>query len=213
MIRVVVADDHAIVRAGLRALLDAEADVQVVAEAGDGREALAAVEKHHPDVLLVDLSMPGCNGVEAVRQVRDAVPATRILVLSMHAAPDYVRPALRAGALGYLVKGSGLDDLLRALRAVAAGERFLGPDAARVARNDLAASDDNVDPLDSLTRREREVLQLVAEGRTNREIGAALDISPKTADAHRTRVMQKLDLHDAQALTRFAIRRGLISSE
>jgi DNA-binding NarL/FixJ family response regulator len=213
MIRVVIADDHAIVRAGLRALLDAEADVQVVAEAGDGRAAVAAVEKHHPDVLLVDLSMPGCNGVEAVRQVRETVPATKILVLSMHAAPDYVRPALRAGALGYLVKGSGLDDLLRALRAVAAGERFLGPDAARVARSELAARDDEVDPLDSLTRREREVLQLVAEGRTNREIGTALGVSPKTADAHRTRVMQKLDLHDAQALTRFALRRGLISSE
>ncbi len=207
-IRVVVADDHAIVRAGLRAVLDAAGDVQVVAEAADGRAAVEAVERLRPDVLLVDLSMPGLNGVEAVRRVRASTPSTRVLVLSMHAAPEYVRPALRAGALGYLVKGSGLDDLLPALRRVAAGLRFLGPEAAR-----LAEQPDVGDDLDLLTPREREVLQLVAEGRTNREIAATLGLSPKTVDAHRTRVMQKLDLHDAQALTRYALRRGLISEE
>jgi len=210
VIRVVVADDHAIVRAGLRALLDAAGDVTVVAEAADGRAAVEAVERLRPDVLLLDLSMPGLNGVEALRRVREGAPRTRVLVLSMHAAPEYVRPALRAGALGYLVKGAGLDDLLAALRAVAAGRRFLGPEAERVAAR---AGADESDDLDRLTPREREVLQLVAEGRTNREIASALGLSPKTVDAHRTRVMQKLDLHDAQALTRYALRRGLISGE
>lgn len=214
MIRVVLADDHAIVRAGIRAVLAAEGDITVVAEAGDGRAAVEAVQRHRPDVLLIDLSMPGWNGVEAIRRAREASPSTRVLVLSMHAAPDYVRPALRAGASGYLVKGAGLDDLLRALRAVSSGDRFYGPEAERVIALDAEhVGDQRGDDLSRLTAREREVLQLVAEGRTNREIGIALGVSPKTVDAHRTKVMQKLDLHDAQALTRFAIRRGVISGE
>ncbi len=214
MIRVVMADDHAIVRAGIRALLAAEGDVVIAAEAADGRAAVEAVERTHPDVLLMDLSMPGWNGVEAIRRAREVSPSTRVLVLSMHAAADYVRPALRAGASGYLVKGAGLDDLLRALRAVAAGERFFGPEATRVVELDAAdLAHRGADDLERLTPREREVLQLVAEGHTNREIAAALGLSPKTVDAHRTKVMQKLDLHDAQALTRFALRRGLISGE
>ena len=215
MIRVVIADDHAVVRAGLRSLLGVEGDIAVLFEASDGRDAVDAVARLQPDVLLIDLSMPGWNGVEAIRRARAVSPATRVLVLSMHAAPDYVRPALRAGAHGYLVKGAGLDDLLRALRAVAAGERFFGPEAERVIALDAEhlAGDDRGEDLDRLTAREREVLQLVAEGLTNREIGAALGVSPKTVDAHRTKVMQKLDLHNAQALTRFAVRRGLISGE
>jgi DNA-binding NarL/FixJ family response regulator len=215
MIRVVIADDHAIVRAGIRALLASEGDITVAAEASDGRAAVAAVERARPDVLLVDLSMPGWNGVEAIRRAREVSPSTRVLVLSMHAAPDYVRPALRAGAHGYLVKGAGLDDLLRALRAVAAGERFFGPEAERVIQLDATdlAGDRGHDDLERLTPREREVLQLVAEGHTNREIGVALGVSPKTVDAHRSRVMQKLDLHDAQALTRFALRRGLVAGD
>jgi len=212
VIRVVVADDHAIVRAGVRALLAAEPDMLVVGEAGDGRDAIAKLTRAAPDVLIIDLSMPGMNGVEAIARARAAAPATRVLVLSMHAAPDYVRPALRAGAHGYVVKGAGLDDLVRAVRAVAAGERFLGPEAARVAAADLGAADER-DDLARLTPREREVLQLVAEGRTNREIAARLGLSPKTVDTHRTSLMNKLDLHDAQALTRFAVRHGLVARD
>ena len=212
MIRVVVADDHAIVRAGLRALLGAQPDFTVVAEAADGRAAAAEVERHRPDVLLLDLTMPGWNGIDALARVRAACPGTRVVVLSMHAAPEYVRPALRAGAEGYVVKGAGLEDLVEAVRTVAAGGRFLGPEARRVVEGD-AGHDDAADDLDRLTPREREVLKLVAEGHTNREIGALLGVSPKTVDTHRTNVMQKLDLHDAPSLTRFALRRGLIASE
>jgi DNA-binding NarL/FixJ family response regulator len=213
VIRVVVADDHAIVRAGVRSLLEREADVRIVAEAEDGRAAVEQVEKHRPEVLLIDLSMPGSNGVEAITRVRKLAPTTRVLVLSMHAAPEYVRPALRAGAHGYVVKGSGLDDLVSAVRAIAAGERFLDAKANEVALTDELSPGAMTDDLDRITPREREVLQLVAEGHTNREISEALGISPKTVDTHRMSVMRKLGIHDAQALTRFALRRGLISPE
>ncbi len=215
MIRVVIADDHAVVLAGLRAVLRAAGDLEVVAEAADGRAAIDAVVRERPDLLLLDLSMPGLNGVEALRRVRELAPATRVVVLSMHAAPEYVRPALRAGAAGYLVKGPGLEDLVRALRAVAAGERFLGPEARRVVEADAldGGAARPVDDLERLTAREREVLQLVAEGLTNREIAERLGVAPKTVDTHRTRLMQKLDLHDTAALTRYALRRGLISDE
>jgi len=212
LIRVVIADDHTIVREGLRSLLSAEADVEVVGEAADGRGALEAVQRLRPEVLLLDLSMSGLNGVEALRRLAQCAPKTRVLVLSMHAGGDYVRPAVRAGAAGYLVKGAGLDHLLRALRAVAAGERYFGPEAqaALAAPLELGRADDS---LERLTSREREVLQLVAEGLSNKDIGARLGISPKTADAHRTHIMRKLDLHDARALTLYAVRRGLIGDD
>jgi len=207
-LRVVISDDHAIVRAGIRALLSHEPDVQIVAEASDGRGAVAAVQRHAPDVLLIDLSMPGANGVEAIAQVHSIAPSTRVLVLSMHAAPEFVRPAIRAGAHGYVVKGAGLDELVNALRTVASGGRFYDPSIESLASSSGADPDD---PFTSLTHREREVLQLVAEGHSNREIAQALGLSPKTVDAHRTNLMRKLDLHDAQALTRFAVRHGLVA--
>jgi two-component system response regulator NreC len=215
VITVLIADDHAIVRAGLVALLSAQPDIRIVGEAGDGRAALEQVERLRPDVLLLDLSMPGCNGVEALRRLKAMTPSTRVLVLSMHAAPEYVRPALAAGAAGYVVKGAGLEDLVGALRTVAAGGQFLGPEARRVVEASALdpRADASADDLERLTPREREVLQLVAEGHTNREIGDILGCSPKTVDAHRTHLMQKLDLHDAQAVTRYAMRRGLISTE
>ncbi len=215
MIRVVIADDHGIVLAGLRAVLAAEPDIAVLAEATDGRAAIAAVQQQQPDLLVVDLSMPGLNGVEVIRRLHELCPATRVVVLSMHAAPEYVRPALRAGAAGYLVKGSGLEDLVRALRVVAAGGTFLGPEAERVVQREdpRRGASEPPDALDRLTAREREVLQLVAEGRTNREIAGLLGVTLKTVDTHRTRLMHKLDLHDTAALTRFAMRRGLISEE
>ena len=214
-IRLVLTDDHAVVRAGLRALFSAHPDLEVVGEAADGREALELCDRLRPDVLLLDLSMSSFNGIEALRRVRSSFPLTRVLVLSMHATPEYVRPALKAGATGYVVKGAGLDSLVEAVRAVAAGDGFLGPEASRVVQGDLDHPPPAGDagPMEKLTPREREVLQLVAEGHTNREISSLLGVSPKTVDAHRTNLMAKLDLHDAQALTRFAVRCGLISSE
>jgi RNA polymerase sigma factor (sigma-70 family) len=215
VIRVVIADDHGIVLAGLRAVLAAEPDIAVLAETTDGRAAIAAVEEHAPDLLVVDLSMPGLNGVEVIRRLHELRPATRVVVLSMHAAPEYVRPALRAGAAGYLVKGSGLEDLVRALRVVASGGTFLGPEAQRVIQREDPRRSEREPPeaLDRLTAREREVLQLIAEGRTNREMATLLGVTPKTVDTHRTRLMHKLDLHDTAALTRFAMRHRLISEE
>jgi DNA-binding NarL/FixJ family response regulator len=209
MMRVVIADDHTIVRQGLRSLLSASGGVVVVGEAADGREALAVLERLQPELLLLDLSMPGLNGVEALRRVKEVSPRTRVLVLSMHAGQDYVRPAVRAGAAGYLVKGAGLDHLLEALQVVAAGGTFFGPEAEAVLAA-TAPGQSVEDSLELLTAREREVLQLVAEGKSNRDIGELLGISPKTADAHRTNIMRKLDLHDAQALTRYAVGRGLV---
>lgn len=209
MISVVVADDHAIVRAGVRALLGAEPDVTVLAEAENGHQAVAAVERCSPDVLLLDLSMSHANGLEAIWQVRRKKPGTRVLVLSMHETAEYVGPALRAGAHGYVVKGAGLQDLVRALRAVAAGERYLAEGAERF----LLESADRSDISKLLTPREREVLQRVAEGQTNRQIASELGLSPKTVDTHRSSLMRKLDLHDVQALTRFAMRHGLLGRE
>ena len=212
MIRIVIADDHAIVRAGVRAILSTKGDVTIAAEAADGRAALDAVAQHRPDVLVIDLTMPELNGMEAIGRVRALSPATKVLVLSMHAAPEFVRPALRAGALGYVVKGAGLDDLVTAIRTVAAGERFLDAQANASSLNE-DFEPESADDLERLTPREREVLQLVAEGFTNREIGERIGIAAKTVDVHRTSLMKKLDLHSAAALTRFALRRGLISHE
>ena len=211
MIRVLIADDHAIVRAGLQALLSAQPDIEVVGEAQDGREALEQVARLQPDVLLLDLSMDLLNGVETIKRLGEAHAHTRVLVLSMHATADYVRPAARAGAFGYLVKGAGLKHLLEALRCVAAGEHFWSPTVAHLVAAPSSVPSSQTE-LDRLTPREREVLQLVAEGRTNREIAVLLGLSPKTIDTHRTKSMQKLDLHDTPAVTRFAIRCGLISA-
>lgn len=213
MIRIVVADDHAIVRTGIRTLLESAGDMTLVAEASDGRAALEAVTRHRPDVLLLDLTMPELNGLEVISRARTASPRTAVLVLSMHAAPEFVRPALRHGARGYVVKGSGLDDLIRAIRVVASGGTFLESSAASVAEADEMDPGRPADDLEHLTPREREVLQLIAEGHTNKEIGQRLGLSVKTVDVHRTNIMKKLDLHSAQALTRFAIRRGLVDLE
>ncbi len=215
-IRVVLADDHLIVRQGLRALLEASGGFEVVAEASEGAEAVEAVERERPEVVVLDLSMAGLNGLEALRRIKASVPKTRVLILSMHATNEYVRAALRSGADGYIVKGSGISDLSDALRSVVAGRRFLSPQVERAALLDLldGPSDrKDQDPLSQLTPREREVLQLIAEGHSNKSIAHKLNLSIKTVDGHRTRVMSKLDLHEATALTRFAIRHGLVSSD
>jgi DNA-binding NarL/FixJ family response regulator len=214
VIRVAIADDHAIVRAGLRALLACETDMVLVAMAADGMEAIDIAARLSIDVFLVDLSMPVLDGVEVIARIRTVAPRTRILVLTMHAMPEFVRPALRAGAHGYVVKGTGLDDLITAIRAVHVGERFLDPAAAVVMQEEQAlgfGANAPKDDLDRLTPREREVLRMIATGHTNRSVAAALGLSPKTVDSHRTNLMRKLGVHDAQGLTRFALRTGLIA--
>jgi DNA-binding NarL/FixJ family response regulator len=216
VIRVLICDDHAIVRSGVRALLEREPDLAIVGEAGSHGEALSQLARLSVDVVLLDLSMPNANGTNTIRHILLTSPATRVLVLSMHAAPEYVRPALRAGAMGYVVKGSGLVDLLQSVRAVAGGQRFLDAEARHAAATPTSSRFDagaDEDALDRLTPREKEVLQLVAEGCTNRQIAEALHLSPKTVDTHRTSFMRKLDLHDVQGVIRFALRRGLISPE
>lgn len=206
-IRVLVVDDHAVVRAGIRALVSSEPDLEVVDEAGDASEGLRLAKRWTPDVAMVDLSMPGPQGVELIERLRAHVPRTRILVLSMHTARASVRAALAAGAHGYVVKGAGLDDLAVALRTVASGERFLDPMVSEAAEDEQPEGG-----VTSLTAREREVFVRVAAGRTNREIGAELGVSPKTVDVHRSNLMRKLGVHDAQSLTRLAIRHGYLTS-
>lgn len=208
-IRVLVVDDHAVVRAGIRALVSCEDDLEVVDEAGDAAEALARAKQHTPDVAMVDLSLPGPQGVELIGQLRAAVPRTRVLVLSMHTGRALVRAALSAGAHGYVVKGAGLDDLAVALRTVARGEAFLDPAIRDAAEG--GGAEEGEGGLPALTAREREVFVRVAEGRTNREIGAELGVSPKTVDVHRSNLMRKLGAHDAQTLTRLAIRHGFLA--
>lgn len=207
MIHLVVADDHAVVRAGLRAVLANEPDFALVAEASDATTACAEILRHRPEVLLLDWELPG-EGRVVLERVRTDSPATRVCIFSMHHDGTTIRDALGGGALGYVVKGAGIEQLVTALRAVASGKRFLDDEAEAGLRAGPEPSNDA--EWERLTPRERWVLRRVAEGRTNREIAAELSLSPKTVDTHRTNVMRKLGVHDAQALARFAVRRGLL---
>jgi len=207
MIRVLVADDHAIVREGLRALLSREPDLQVVAVAGDGHEALRLAQETRPDVAALDLSMPLLNGLEAARQMAAWERGPRTILLTMHADDRYVLEAIRAGVRGYVLKKQAAADLVRAIREVASGAVYLSPTISAVVTDAIRTPAPA--PELRLTPREREVLQLVAEGKRTKEIATILGVSVKTADAHRTRLMQKLDLHDVAGLTRYAIRQGL----
>jgi two-component system response regulator NreC len=215
MTDIVLADDHKVVRQGLRALLEAESDFRVVGETGDGLEAVQLVERLKPDVLVLDLMMPGLSGLEVTRQVGRLSPQTRVVVLSMHASQAYVLEALRNGAAGYVLKESSTEDLVRALREVTAGRRYLSaPLSERAIEAYVQMSQEaTLDPYETLTNREREVLHLVAEGHTNVEIAARLSISPRTAETHRANLMRKLDLHTQTDLIRFALRRGIIPME
>lgn len=206
---VLLVDDHAVVRQGFRMILSAEPDFEVIGEAANGREAIAQAELLHPDIVLMDVSMPELNGIEATRRIIAISPRTRILALSMHRDSVYVREILRAGASGYLLKEAGDSDLLAAIRAVAQGQGYLSP-----AVSDAVLSDYRkhvTDPIDLLTTREREVLQMIAEGKTNKEIATALVLSTYTVESHRGRIMEKLNLHSAGELVRFAFRNGLIT--
>ena len=209
---IVLADDHRIVRQGLHALLAAEADFKVVGEAGDGREALEQVKSLAPDVLVLDLMMPGLNGLEVARQLHKHTPKVGVVVLSMHDDEGFVLEALANGVSAYVLKDSNSSDLIQAVREVAAGRRYLSPPLSdRVIETYLQmAKVGTMDKHETLTTREREVLQLSAEGHTNSEIAARLGISTRTAETHRSHVMHKLGLHTQADLIRYALRRGII---
>lgn len=208
MIRILLVDDHAVVRQGFRMILGAQPDMEIVGEAGNGREAISQAAEFQPDVVVMDVAMPELNGIEATRRMAESSPRARVLALSMHKDSVYVREILRAGAKGYLLKESIDVDLLTAVRAVAKGEGYLSPAVSEAVLTDYRKH--VTDPLDLLSSREREVLQLIAEGKTNKEIAGALNLSVYTVDAHRGRIMDKLNLHSAGELVRFAVRKGLI---
>lgn len=215
-IRVLVADDHAIIREGLRIMLGSQQDMEVVAAAANGREANRLVDEQKPDVAVMDISMPELNGIEAIQQILPRYPRMGVVVLSIHETKPYVLRALKAGAKGYLIKETAGLEVAEAVRAVHRGERYLSQRIADLLMTtsfrNLEASTD-VNPLEMLSPREREILQLVAEGKTSQEIAERLSISPKTVDTYRSRLMHKIGVDDVAGLVKFAIRQGVISLE
>jgi DNA-binding NarL/FixJ family response regulator len=212
-VRILLADDHTVVRQGLRKLLEERADWEVVAEAGDGREAVRLAEQHQPDVAILDVAMPLLNGIEATRQITKRVPGTRVLVLSMHADEAYVTQILQAGATGYLLKDSADVDLWKAVEEVAQGRSFFSPGIARVMLDDYVrqlADKGVTDRYEALSEREREIFQLIAEAKPNKEIAALLSVSTSTVETHRAHIMEKLDLHSAAEIVLYGVRRGVI---
>jgi len=212
-IRVLIVDDHAIVRAGVRLLLQAEPDIEVVGEASDGEGAIAQTEALQPDVVLMDLAMPGISGLEAGREIKRLWPHVHVLALTMHRSDDYFFRMLEAGASGYVLKGADPADLITAVRTVHQGEVFLYPSMAKKLVSDYLVrvqSGEERASYDGLTDREREVLRLIAEGNTTAEIAQMLHVSPHTVQSHRRAIMEKLNLHDRVELVKYAIRRGLI---
>ena len=207
-IRILLADDHAVVRQGFKMILAEQADMEIVGEAGNGRETVELAEQLKPDVVVMDVAMPELNGIEATRRLGESVPHARVVALSMHKDSVYVREMLRAGARGYLLKDSVAGDLVSAVRAVASGEGYISPAVSNAVLDDYRRHVTN--PIDLLTSREREVLQMLAEGKTNKEIATVLDLSVYTIDAHRGRIMEKLNVHSINELVRFAVRNGLI---
>jgi len=213
-IRVLLADDHALVRAGIRALVQNLAGVEVVAEAVDGREALALVKQHDPDVVLMDISMAGLNGLEAAARMAKDHPNTRVIILSAHSNEEYVCQALRAGAAGYLLKDAGTAELDLAVKAVARGETYLSPAVSKhVIADYMRRVGGESGSLELLTPRQREILQLIAEGQTTKQIANTLHISVKTVETHRMQLMERVDIHDVPGLVRFAIRMRLVQPE
>jgi len=212
-IRILLADDHTIVRDGLRALLERQADMSVVAEAADGRECVQLAEQHSPDVVIMDVAMPEMNGIEAARRILSANPKMSVLILSMHRDESYVLRALRAGARGYLLKDSPRDDVLTAIRTVAAGRSYLSRQVSQILQEDYVRQLESrglEDSYDLLTDREREILQLLAEGKANKEVANLLNISPTTVETHRAHILQKLSLHSTADLILYAVRKRII---
>lgn len=213
-IRVLLADDHTLVRAGIRGLVAALPDVEVVSETGDGQEALRLAETLRPDVVLLDIGMPSLNGLEVAARLAKSDPAIRVVILSMHMSEEYVLQALRAGAAAYLLKGSAVAELEVAIRAVARGETYLSPAVSkRVVDEYVTRIGNATDPLAALTPRQREILQLVAEGQTNKEIAQRLGLSHRTVEVHRNQLMKRLAVHDVAGLVRFAVRVGLVEGD
>ncbi len=207
MIKILLADDHTIVRQGLKLILSSQPDFQVIGEAANGREVVELAEKLHPDIVLLDVAMPELNGIEATRRMMEANGRLRILVLSMHKESVYVREILKAGARGYLLKDVIDTELLNAVRSVARGDGYISPAVSGALLSDYRQN--VTDPADLLTNREREVLQLIAEGKTNKEVATKLNLSVYTVDSHRGKIMEKLNLHSTGELVRFAIKHGL----
>lgn len=213
-IRILLADDHTLVRQGFRKILEDRPDWEVVAEASDGRDAVRQAAAVEPDVAVLDIGMPLLNGIEATRQITRRHPGIRVLILSMHADEAYIIQALKAGARGYLLKDSADVELIRGIAAVAAGKSYFSPAVSKIMLDDYVrrmAEKGIVDRFDSLSEREREVFQLIAEGHSNKEIADLLFVSPATVETHRAHVLQKLDVHNTAELVLYAVRRGVIS--
>lgn len=212
---IALADDHDVVRQGLRALIERERGLSVIGEAADGLEAVEMVERLRPQILVLDLMMPGLNGLEVARRVSRRWPQTRVIVFSMYASEAYVLEALRNGASGYVLKEAGASHLLHAIREVAAGRRYLSPPFSDQAVEAYVARSrsEPLDPYDRLTAREREVLHLAAEGRSNREVAQRLSISPRTAETHRATLLRKLGLRNQTELVRYALQRGILARD
>lgn len=213
-IRVLVADDHTIIRSGLRLLLEREAGFEVVGEAADGRQAVELAETTQPDVVMLDIAMPNLNGIEAARQIAAKLPKTHIIILSMHSDEGYVLKALKAGARGYLLKDSAESDIINAIRAVNEGKAFFSPEISKMMVDDYMRQLQHrgvEDSYELLTTREREVLQLLAEGKSNKEIATLLNLSLYTVETHRGNILEKLNLHSLPELILYAVRKGVIS--
>jgi two-component system response regulator NreC len=213
-LKILLGDDHTLVRNGLRKILQESPDWEVVAEAGNGRDAVREAAAHTPDVAILDITMPLLNGIEATAQIVKQTPGVRVLILSMHASEAYIVQALKAGASGYLLKDSADTELIRAVAAVAAGKSYFSPSVSKVMLDDYVrhlAEKGVADRYDTLSGREREIFQLIAEGHSNKEVAKLLFLSPATVETHRAHIFQKLDLHSTAELVLYAVRRGVIS--
>ncbi len=213
-IRVILADDHGVVRAGIRLLLEQQSDMEVVGEADDGRAAVTMAEELKPDVMVMDVAMPNLNGIEAAAQIVKANPRIRIVILSMHDDEEYLSRALTAGVTGYLLKRSAQIDMIRAVRSVAQGRAFFSPAIAKKLAEEYTRqlrSKEVADSYDLLTEREKEILQLLAEGKSNKEAASVLNVSPYTVETHRTHIMQKLNLHNTAEIVLYAVRKKIVS--
>jgi len=215
-IRVLIADDHTIVRAGIKALLEKQPDIEIVGETSEGRETVRQVEILQPDIVLMDIAMPGMNGLEATAIITKNFPQVRVLALTMHDEEEYFYEVIRAGAMGYVLKDAAPTELVSAIRALGEGKAFLTPRVTRILVNDYlkrVESGEKVAAYDGLTEREREVLKLIASGNTNQEIANLLHLSVNTVQVHRTHIMEKLNLHNRTELVKYALRRGIIELE
>ncbi len=211
-IRVILVEDHHLVRAGIRALLQSIAWIEVVAEAADGQQAIELITTHQPDIVLMDITLPRLNGLEAVQAIKD-FPNVRVIMLSMHTSKEYVWQALRAGAAGYVIKDADIDELEFAMKSVAQGQLYLSPTISKHIVSDYLWRSGEPTAFERLTPRQRQILQLIAEGYTTKQIAESLQIGIKTAETHRTQLMQQLDIHDVAGLVRYAMRMGLVSTD